>query len=582
MRVIGSLRELEEATGGRLKLQDLHRPWIDKVTFRCDKCGGTMRRVEDVLDVWFDSGIAFYASLGYPFKASPFNELWPVDFIVEGHDQIAGWFFSLLKVGVLGFKKAPYRTVLMHGFALDEKGRPMHKSLGNYVSPADVLRWERGSRDVLRFYLLQNIPWEDLRFSWNNLKLTFNDLNVLWNVYVFASTYMNLDSFDPSKWGLKEVSAHLKPEDRWILSRVESLTKEVTEYMDRYLLHLAARRLRDFIVEDISHWYIKLIRRRVWVEGDSLDKMAAYVVLHHVLSKFLKLASPFIPFTTEKIFLEMFKPAYGPAYESVHLMPWPKTEEELIDTELERAMDEVRELVECAYAARMKAGIKIRQPLPEAVIVTDDELVARSVRNLQEVFVSQANVKELRVVNGEEASRYLFIRLSVKTSELKGLEEELPKALKLTDVLKILRGREVKVSLKGREFSIDASKISVTLSPREGFVLGLAKSSLVLLNTRLGEEEIGEGLAKDLIRRIQYMRKLLDLPVDAYISVTLYTPSERGRELLAKFKEYIVKETRATSIKFVETKERVKGDEVRAWKIEGEEFLVGIERERNE
>jgi Isoleucyl-tRNA synthetase (EC 6.1.1.5) len=250
--VVGSLKELEELAGRKVNLPDLHRPWIDGVTFACPACGGVMRRVEDVLDVWLDSGVAFYASLGYPLNKELYERMKPVDVIVEGHDQIAGWFFSLMRCGLLTFGETPYERVVMHGFVLDEKGREMHKSLGNYVAPDQVLGFEKGGRDVLRWYVLRNTVWEDLRFSWKGLEEVFDDLNVLWNVYVFASTYMSVDRFNPKEHPVEKYLDVMRPEDRWLLSRVERLTIEVTKYLENYELHRAARALRDFIVEDVS------------------------------------------------------------------------------------------------------------------------------------------------------------------------------------------------------------------------------------------------------------------------------------------------------------------------------------------
>jgi len=581
VKVVGSTKELEALIGRKLELRDLHRPWIDEVKLKCEKCGNVMKRVEDVLDVWFDSGIAFYASLGYPFKKEEFEKLWPVDFIVEGHDQIAGWFFSLLKVGVLGFGKAPYRTVLMHGFTLDEKGRPMHKSLGNFISPADVLKFERGSRDVLRLYLLQNIPWEDLRFSWEGVKQAFNDLNIIWNVYVFASTYMNLDRFDPCKWDISKLKGHLRQEDLWILSKVESLTYEVTNLMDKYLIHLAVRKLREFIINDISHWYIKLIRRRVWVEEEDPSKITAYIVLYRVLEKFLRLVAPIIPFTAEKMFIEVIKPVYNGRYESIHLMPWPEIEREFINKELEEDMEAVRELVELAYSVRMKAGIKIRQPLPKAVIITDDNSLIRAINRFKEVFLSQVNVKGLEFTNLLGSGKYLTIEIKAKEGKLKELEGKLVKSLQLSEVLKLIRGEEVKRRIGGTEVNLTRNEISVKLRVKENYVLGLGKRALLLLSVRIGARERGEGLAKDVIRRIQYMRKCMDLPVDAYIYVRIYTPAEEKIRLLAPFKDYVAEETRAKTIELVKSAEAVVGEEVRKWVIDGVKFIIGITREGN-
>ncbi|MCE4619450.1 MAG: isoleucine--tRNA ligase, partial [Desulfurococcales archaeon] len=282
--VVGSVRELVEMGGEEPR--DLHRPWVDKVTLRCPKCGGEMKRVPDVLDVWFDSGIAFYASLGYPRNKEPYESMKPVDFIVEGHDQIRGWFFSLLRSGVIGFGEKPYERVLVHGFALDEHGREMHKSLGNYIEFRELIK--KIPRDAVRLWSMQNTIWEDLRFQWKAMEQAWRALNIAWNVYAFASTYMSLDKYDPTKETVEDIPGEwLRLEDKWILSRLEALKQEYYQAMETYKLQEAARRLREFIVEDVSHWYIRLIRRRVWEEADTPDKRAAYATLHRILWEWL-------------------------------------------------------------------------------------------------------------------------------------------------------------------------------------------------------------------------------------------------------------------------------------------------------
>jgi len=407
--VVGSRKELEELAGRKLELKDLHRPWVDQVTFKCSKCGGVMRRVPDVLDVWLDSGVAFYASLNYPVEKEEYERLKPVDFITEGHDQIAGWFFSLLRCGLLTFGEAPYKTVLMHGFALDEHGFEMHKSLGNYIAPQEVLEFEKGCRDVLRWFVLRNTIWEDLRFSWRVMADVYDDLNIVWNVHYFASTYMSLDGFDPQQHPVHKYLDYLREEDKWILSRIETVTKEVTKYFEEYQIHRAARLLRDFIVEDVSRWYIRLIRPRVWVEKEDPDKLAAYATLYYVLFKFLRLLAPIAPFITEKIYLEAFKTSEEQP-ESIHMLPWPEVEEKFINTALEEQMSAVRKIVEAGLAARMKAGIKIRQPLPELVLASDSEELRDSTLKLAGVIKSQVNVKRVEVIQLSEVEKFKVLK----------------------------------------------------------------------------------------------------------------------------------------------------------------------------
>src|SRR5947209_5078923 len=284
--VIGSKKELVKLALHPPKEFELHRNGVDKIQVRC-KCGGTAKREPDTLDVWGDSGAASWASLRYPKNSVELKKWWPADLIVEAHDQTRGWFYNQLVSGVLAFSGGPYRTVLMHGHTLDEHGEKMSKSKGNFVSPDDVVG--KYSRDALRFYTVQSTLWEDFQFSWNAVEVAAKDLQIAWNVFSFATLYMNLDKFKPDSWSVKRVWNNLRPEDKWLVSRSESLLKDVTGNMEGLELHLALRRLRAFVIEDLSHWYIRLVRRRFWQEKQNKDKLASYAALHHALKTWLKI-----------------------------------------------------------------------------------------------------------------------------------------------------------------------------------------------------------------------------------------------------------------------------------------------------
>ncbi|RLE61176.1 MAG: isoleucine--tRNA ligase [Thermoprotei archaeon] len=579
--VVGSVKELEKLVGKKLELKDLHRPWIDNIKFKCPKCGGEMKRVPDVLDVWLDSGVAFYASLGYPQRRELFEKLWPVDFITEGHDQIAGWFFSLLRCGLITMDTSPYRTVLMHGFALDEKGREMHKSLGNYVAPQEVLKFDKGSRDVLRWFVLKNTIWEDLRFSWNGLAQVYDDLHLIWNVYYFATLYMGLDKFDPRKYTLEQLENHLRKEDKWMLSRIENIVKEATKYFEEYHIHKAARLLRDFITEDVSRWYVKLVRPRVWVEKDDPDKLVAYATLYYVLKRFLQLLSPIAPFITEKIYRDSFRTDEEP--ESIHMLPWPKPREEFIDIELEKAMEIVKDVVEKALATRMKAGIKIRQPLPTLYVITGSPEIKGSVELLENVVKTQVNVKEIKVVGLEELSKFIDI---VVKPVYKVLGPKFKKdAGKIIAKLGEINGYEVRTALEkdGKyvlkieeaEFEITSDMVEFEEKFKEGFEGVPYGDGYVVLDTKISEKELAEGLARDILRRIQFMRKELNLPVDAFIETVVYVP-ENYREMLQEFVDYLKNESRSKSLTFVHKEEEVKGINIKDWEIGDIKVRIGI------
>ena len=574
--VIGSVKELLEHGGEKPK--ELHKPWIDRVVLKCPVCGREMHRVPDVLDVWFDSGISFYAAKGHPEKLSVEDVI--LDFIVEGHDQTRGWFFSLLRSGVLGYGRAPYKNVLVHGFVLDEKGREMHKSLGNYVGTDEAI--EKVGRDPLRFWVLQNTVWEDLRFSWKKFDQVIRDLGILWNTYVFASTYMNLDKYDPAQHILDNYTGDLRLEDKWILSRINTLTKQVTEKLENYYIHEAARLLREFIVEDMSHWYIRLIRPRVWVEENTRDKQAAYTVLYYVLDKYLRLIAPFTPFLAEKIYQEVFRKTMMENPLSVHLLDWPSIDEEYIDEKLESDMMIVREIYEAVASARMKAGLKLRQPVKSVTVYTDREDVRRIVEEYSDIITLLVNASNVESKSLEELGKLVryrvkpvysvigprFRRLAKKIIEYIGKhEEEIARDI-------ISRGRHEAV-IDGETVELLREHVSITPVYVEGYSVEDRDWGSVAVDTRLTREELAKGLARDVIRRIQVMRKEMGLELDDKIETIIIAPQE-DLELLESNKEYIMNETRSVELVFATTEPGGEKGYAREWEINGKKYIIII------
>ena len=576
-----SVEELKRMSVAKLELKDLHKPWIDEVKLKCPKCGGVMKRVPDVLDVWFDSGIAFYASLFYPRNKELYEKLSPVDFIVEGHDQIAGWFFSLLRSGVLGFGKSPYIKVVVHGYMLDEKGREMHKSLGNYVSVDEVV--ENYGADTLRFWVLQNTIWEDVRFSWKKLDLAFRDLNILWNIFVFASTYMSLDKYDPTKWSIEKVKEWLKFEDKWVLSRINRLIRDVDDLMGKSLIHEALRKIRNFIVEDLSHWYIRLIRRRVWVEAENPDKIAAYTTLYYILKNLLLILAPLTPFITEELYQQFIKPAEPNLPESIHMMTWPSYNEEMIRDDIEEAMEYAKKVVEAAAAARMKAGIKIRQPLLELAIVTDDSKMFKYISSISDVLASQVNVKEVRVEPLEAISKYVRYKVKPIYSKLGPvLRKDMKKAIDIFEkqgneiARNILSKGVYELRIDDKSYKITKDDVEIEEESIENYVLKNFEYGKVFLNVKIDEKVAAEGLARDIVRRIQFMRKELDLPVDAFINVIVKVPDEASARMLSEWKNYVMEEVRAKSL-VITPKEPTKYEGyVKEWEIGEEKYVIAI------
>jgi isoleucyl-tRNA synthetase len=572
--VIGSIDELKEKTvKGTLEGDFIHRPYVDEITIQCE-CGGDMNRVPDVLDVWIDSGVAGWAALHYPEEKEMFDEWFPYDFITEGHDQTRGWFYSQLGCGVISFDKAPYKKVLMHGFTLDEEGRKMSKSLGNVVAPEEVI--EQYGADILRFYLLWgNKPWEDLKFTWDEIKNVQKMFNILWNVYVFSTTYMAIDNFNPTLYTEKDLK--LRDEDRWITSRANSLAKEVTEALDSLYLHKATRAINHFILEDLSRWYVRLIRGRTWVEKEDPDKLGAYFTLYNALKLLIKTMAPITPHITEEIYQNLIKGVEEDAPESIHMEDW-EFNEDLIDTELEENMDIVRDIIEACARGRDVARYKLRWPVSEIVVVSEDKKVLSAVESLKAVIMEQANTKEI-IATDEFENLKIIAKPNLKTLGPR-LRGDAPKVMKhLTEA----DGSEIKAVLDAEgSYSVEVDDRTIELGVDdilfetelpENLVSADFDSGNVFINTEVTEEILSEAMSRELIRRVQDMRKDLDLDVEANIQV--FVECDEGfKELIKPFFDFISNEVRAEQLSF----EAQEGDYTKEWKIEDENLKITIKK----
>ncbi len=570
--VAGSAHELPLK---KKKKIDLHRPWVDKIKVKCKKCGKVMTRIPDVMDVWFDSAVCSWASLGYPTNKEEFERWWPARWIVEAHDQTRGWFYSQLGAGVIAFNRSPYDSVLMHGFALDKDGRPMSKSLGNVVDPEEVI--EKYGRDALRLWFLSSsAPWEDLPFSWEGIKNAHRTLNILWNVYVFAATYMALDKYEPYKHQLKDLTTKKEVEDNWILSRMENMSEVFNRSMQRYEVHTAYRALEHFIVEDLSRWYVKLIRDRLWIEGEDATKISAYITLHRVLMKVIRFLAPATPHICERI----YKGLDGPL-PSVHMCDWPTDDPTLIRPELEEHMKIIQEIVEATANARQKANINLRWPVKRIVIKAEDERVVSAVNSIRDILLQQTNAKKVEIIEPGEtweemswdvkpnlhAIGPVFRQWASKIGIL--LRSRPPKALK-----EAIEKGEYVIGIEGQKVVITPEMVEfIPVLPR-GIVEASFSKGSVYLDTEMTEEIRAEGFSREIIRRIQQMRKDLDLSVEEYIE-TRMVMSEELSELIMPHVEHIAEETRTYVLEFVD--EEGFGDEyVVRWEIGGEEIYIGI------
>ncbi|HUV03047.1 MAG TPA: isoleucine--tRNA ligase, partial [Desulfobacteria bacterium] len=390
---VGSVDDLREKAKTNVPGDiDLHRPYIDDVVLKCDACGGDMRRVKDVIDCWYDSGSAPFAQWHYPFETEKFKQNFPADFITEAIDQTRGWFYTLLGVSTAVFDAPPYLNVLSLGHILDAKGVKMSKSKGNVVDINKLFETE--AADALRWYLYTVGPLtDDIRFSAPAiLEKQKKILNTLWNSYFFFVTYANIDEFNPNE---KSISVEQRNAmDRWIISRLNTLTKDVIAALERFEIHVASRKIEEFVVNDLSNWYIRRSRRRFWIVEENFDKDCAYLTLYEALVSLCKLLAPFVPFVTEHIYQNIVRDVSESARDSVHLCDFPSPDESLIDVELESSMELLSNLVEAGRRARSDAGIKIRQPLQEVVITCSKEKREKG-EELVEILKEEVNVREV-------------------------------------------------------------------------------------------------------------------------------------------------------------------------------------------
>jgi len=584
-QIVGSVKELRENSARTAALRELHVPWVDEVKLGCT-CGGEMRRVPDVMVGWFDSGISSYACLAYPKSRREAEKWWPADFIVEGRDQISGWFFSLLKAGLVALGETPYKTVLMHGFMLDEQGREMHKSLGNFVVPQEVI--SRHGRDALRFYALQNTPWEDLRFSWKILAQFAGDLQTIWNVYVFASTYMSLDRFDPTANPPEKMKRHMRQEDLWLMSRTEHTIESVTTAMDDYRIHEAVRVLKNFLLKDLSHNYIRLVRRRTWVEKDDPDKLATYSVLSHALRRAAIMIAPFTPFLAEAIYQGMFRGAESKSPATIHALDWPKRQTIWQDEELEKRLEICQRVISAAAMARMRAGLKLRQPVRAVNVVTSRNEVREALVQMRPLLLEQLNTRSLEVSASSELKRSVTVRavpnMVVLGRELKsraGNVAELLTAMDPEDLRNRLSRGRVEVEVDSEKVSIDERHVSFSEETKETQPAADFEGGRLCIDTTLSPEEVADGLARDLVRRVQQMRKEMDLKVDAFIDVHIVASTDEAASFLNKRQDYILGEVRAKKLTIEHLDQvRAHGQLLKSWSIGDDTFSIGLTRRR--
>ncbi len=583
--IVGGLDELKNLSLNPIDDIDLHRPHVDRVEIRCKRCGGVSKRVQDVLDVWFDSGVASWASLGYPKSKDLFEKLWPSRFITEGEDQVTKWFYSQQVVSVAAFDEVPYRRALMHGFALDERGRKMSKSLGNVVDPQDVAN--KYGVDILRLYVLgANPPWEDLKFSWAGVDIVQKVIGILWNVHVFATTYMSLDEFDPKGVDMAGVLPSFTSEDLWMTSRINSVIRDVTVALEGLNLHGAVRCLSNFIMEDLSRWYVRLVRERVWIEKEDPKKLAAYVVLYQAMHVLMRLIAPFAPHISEAIYRDLVKSIDPAGPESVHMLPWPTPEESAMNVKLERGMNIIRSFVEAGAAARQQAKLKLRWPVRMATVQASKRETLADINGLQELLRARLNSKELVLLGPEEKFKDSSFKVKMDeqrfASKLGIIAQQAMDALAKMDATRLKEELDrqgfIGLNVEGHKLNISHDMVSFEEQAPDGFVLVQTEFGKIGLDTRMTPELEAEAMARELVRRLQTMRKEMDLAMEEQVDVDIGVSSEVDLRLLSMQQDYISREVRVRNLRICRADDVSKEGYMKDWSIDGANFRLLIKR----
>ena len=568
---MGSIEELKSMSDNCPDNIELHRPYIDKVTAKCPKCGGVMHRVPEVIDCWFDSGSMPFAQWHYPFENKDiFERRFPADFISEAVDQTRGWFYSLIAISTILFHKAPYKNVIVLGHVQDKDGRKMSKSKGNAVDPMDALT--KHGADAIRWYFYENsAPWLPNRFHDDAVQEGARKfMGTLWNTYAFFVLYANIDNFDPTQYTLDY--DELPVMDKWCLSRLETMVKEVDSDLGSYRVTEAAKALQTF-VDELSNWYVRRSRSRFWAKGMEADKIHAYMTLYTALVTMVKAAAPMVPFITESIYQNLVRSVDKAAPESVHLADFPTVHEAWIDTKLETMMREVLEIVVLGRAARNEANIKNRQPIGQMFVKAPAELSAF----YRQIVEEELNVKSVVFKDDMEA----YLSYSFKP-QFRILGPKVGKAMGgIQKALKNLNGHEakevldktggLKVTVGEDTFTLTREDVEVTMAQTEGYNCQRYGSVTIALETTLSPELVEEGFVRELISKIQTMRKENGFEVQDRITVGM-KDNEKLEKIVRKNEAFLKEITLANEV----TYNAVQGFE-KAWNINGEKVTLSVQ-----
>ena len=570
---VGSVAELSEKTGEDMTKLDLHRPYVDNVQWKCSECGGKKTRVKDLIDVWFDSGSMPYAQWHYPFENKEiFESQFPADYICEAVDQTRGWFYSLHAISTLLNDNVSFKNVMCLGLILDGKGQKMSKSVGNIVNPWDVLNAH--GADAFRWYLYTATPpGQERRFSADLVGDVIRSFTLtLWNVYSFFVTYANLD-----KPQMLTVTAPTNELDRWLLSELNVLVRDVTKAYEEYDVLGATRPVEKF-VENLSTWYVRRSRRRFWKNDSDSDKQAAYSTLYTALVTVAKLIAPAMPFLADELYQNLVRSVDETSPESVHLAEWPKVVDEFIDESLNQDMRLVMKLVSLGHSARQKANRKVRQPLAEAAFSVGNPSERQAFSNNMDVIADELNVKQVRLLDAAtEAVSHTVKPLPKQLGQKHGNKfpaiQKAILAMDAEEVAKTLHAGDVlKVTANGETFEVLSDEVEVKAQAKEGFAVAEDGPYVAALVTDLTPELVAEGLAREFVRRAQDLRKSADLDVADRIELFVEA-SDMLKSAVEKHADYIKAETLATKLNFAAPPADASVVED---KFEGEKVKVGL------
>ncbi|HCC06966.1 MAG TPA: isoleucine--tRNA ligase [Clostridiales bacterium] len=570
--MIGSIEELKSMSNNCPSDIELHKPYIDDVFIKCDKCGKDMKRVSQVIDCWYDSGAMPFAQWHYPFENKEiFDENFPADYISEAVDQTRGWFYSLLAISTVLFDKAAYKNVIVLGHIQDKSGKKMSKSKGNVIEPMDVLK--RYGADATRWYFLANsAPWLSTKFNEEYLvEYQRKFMGTLWNTYAFYVLYANIDDFNPTKHKLEYEKLGVM--DKWVLSRLNTVIKNVDQYLDIYYITEATRELDNF-VDELSNWYVRRSRERFWAKGMEQDKINAYMTLHTVLSTLAKISAPFTPFMAEGIYQNLVKSVDNEAKESIHLCDYPKFEEIFIDKELETNMDAVLKIVVAGRTCRNISNIKNRQPVAKILVKTEHKLPESFVS----VVKDELNVKECEFKdNLSEFTTYIFKpqlkTVGPKYGKLVGAIREKLIAIDGNEAHEeLVNAGLLKIEVEGQTIELTAEDLLVEIEKKEGYVVSEERKTVVVMETELTAELIEEGFVRELISKIQTMRKEADFEVQNHIKV-MYKGTERIEKIIEKNKAEIADEVLADAVVL-----GISGGYEKEWDVNGEVVTMSVEK----